>query len=76
MTCASAGASKPDPAIFEYALELAGCSAARALHVGDSLEEDVNGARAAGIEAVWLNRAGAPATDGVPTIATLDELGL
>lgn len=76
VTSSGAGASKPDPAIFEYALELAGCSAAQALHVGDSLAEDVSGARAAGIEAVWLNRVGAPATDGVPMIATLDELSL
>ena len=57
VTSAAAGAGKPDPAIFEFALEAAGCRAAQALHVGDSLEEDVTGARAAGIEVVWLNRA-------------------
>jgi putative hydrolase of the HAD superfamily len=69
------GAAKPSPAIFARALELAGAAAADCLHVGDSLTEDVAGARAAGIEAVLLDREGAdPAADGVRVIATLDEL--
>lgn len=54
---ALAGARKPDPAIFERALELAGCTAAEALHVGDS-DEDVEGARAAGIEVLRIARTG------------------
>lgn len=77
VTSAVVGAGKPDPAIFEFALEAAGVSAARALHVGDSLEEDVVGARAAGIEAVWLNRRGCgngPVPAGVTEISSLEEL--
>ena len=58
VTSAGAGASKPDPAIFEQALRVAGCSAAEAVHVGDSPEEDVAGARAAGLPAVLLAREG------------------
>jgi putative hydrolase of the HAD superfamily len=50
------GVAKPDRRLFEAALELAGVSAAEALHVGDSYEEDVVGARAAGIEPVLLRR--------------------
>ena len=57
VSSALAGARKPDPAIFERALELAGCAAAEALHVGDS-DEDVEGARAAGIEVLRIDRAG------------------
>ena len=76
VTSAGAGASKPDPAIFLYALDLAGCAPAQALHVGDSLDEDVRGARAAGIEAVWLDRDGRPAAEGVRTITTLAHLQL
>src|SRR5262249_46524723 len=53
---AEAGAGKPDVAIFERALGLAGCTAGDAMHVGDSPEEDVEGARAAGLEAVLLDR--------------------
>jgi putative hydrolase of the HAD superfamily len=72
---AAVGAAKPSPAIFARALELAGTSAADCLHVGDSLTEDVAGARAVGIEAVLLDRRGdAVAPDGLRTIASLDEL--
>lgn len=43
------GVAKPDPAIFEIALEATGASPDRTVHVGDSLHMDVGGARAAGI---------------------------
>ena len=55
---AVAGARKPDPAIFAAALELAGCGPDEALHVGDTVEEDVQGARAAGIRALLIRRNG------------------
>ena len=48
VTSAEAGAPKPDPRIFELALERLGVSASRALHVGDA-EADEEGARAAGM---------------------------
>jgi putative hydrolase of the HAD superfamily len=51
------GAAKPDPRIFVEALERAGVSPAAALHVGDSMDDDVAGANQAGIEAVFLQRA-------------------
>ena len=47
---------KPDPRIFQIALEKAGCSKRELLHVGDSLTDDVAGAINAGINCVWLNR--------------------
>ncbi len=58
VTSAAVGARKPDPRIFAAALELAGCSAAEALHVGDTPEEDLDGARAAGIRALLIDRSG------------------
>jgi putative hydrolase of the HAD superfamily len=55
------GAEKPDPEIFEAALALLPASAdrRRILHVGDSIPEDVHGAEAVGLRAVWLDRSGA-----------------
>jgi putative hydrolase of the HAD superfamily len=50
------GVEKPDQRIFEIALEKAGCSHSELLHVGDSLTDDVYGAKNAGIKSVWLNR--------------------
>jgi putative hydrolase of the HAD superfamily len=58
VSSAVAGARKPDPAIFEPALALAGCEPDEALHVGDTPEEDVVGARAAGIRPLLLGRGG------------------
>lgn len=54
------GIEKPDPRTFQITAERAGCSLGQLLHVGDSLETDVEGARAVGICAVWLNRDGLP----------------
>jgi putative hydrolase of the HAD superfamily len=48
------GRTKPHPAIFEAVLERLGVMPAAAAMVGDSLEDDVEGARAAGIEAAFL----------------------
>jgi putative hydrolase of the HAD superfamily len=74
VTSASVGATKPDAAVFEAALEVAGCTASEAVHVGDSLENDVAGARSIGIEPVLLDRGTGGARDGVTTIASLAEL--
>jgi len=75
VTSAQAGARKPAPAVFTRALELAQATDPRdAIHVGDSIEEDVGGARAAGIEPVLLCRDGGPAPVGVRMIRSLSEL--
>jgi putative hydrolase of the HAD superfamily len=54
---AEVGARKPEPAIFERALEELGVSAGAALFVGDRLVDDVQGAAAAGmrtVQALWF----------------------
>jgi putative hydrolase of the HAD superfamily len=71
---AEVGAAKPDPAPFERALRIAGAEASAATHVGDSLVEDIEGARAAGVEPILISRSGAQAPLGVRTIASLSEL--
>jgi putative hydrolase of the HAD superfamily len=74
LTAAELGVRKPSGEIFMRALAVAGVGPQEAVHVGDSLEEDVAGARAAGIEAVLLRRDGRPGPSGVRTIASLAEL--
>jgi putative hydrolase of the HAD superfamily len=71
---AELGVAKPDPAIFRAALDRLGAAAEGAVHVGDSLEHDVAGARAAGLEAVLVARNGAAAPDGVRTVRSLAEV--
>jgi putative hydrolase of the HAD superfamily len=53
------GFSKPSPEIFHRALEMAQVPAREFLFVGNSLEDDVAGARAAGVSVAWINRQGA-----------------
>jgi putative hydrolase of the HAD superfamily len=75
---AEVGSAKPEPGIFEAALQRLGCPAETALFVGDSLDTDVAGARNAGLRAVLLDRGGAmeaPAgVERIFSLETLDEL--
>lgn len=50
----AAGSCKPDPAIFEEALRRAGCVAAEALFVGDTLAADVAGANRMGMRSALI----------------------
>jgi putative hydrolase of the HAD superfamily len=68
VTSAEVGAAKPDPRIFEIALNAADCAAAEAVHVGDSPEHDVAGAEAAGIRPLLIAR------DGGGDLCSLEEL--
>lgn len=77
VSSAAFGAAKPSEAIFVEGLRLAGGVApSEAVHVGDSVEADVVGARAAGVEPVLLVRGGigGGCADGVRTIGSLAEL--
>jgi putative hydrolase of the HAD superfamily len=60
------GVAKPDPQIFREALRLAGVRPEEAIFVGDSVEFDMAGARAAGIPTVWVNRHQRPWTEPDP----------
>ncbi|AHL21853.1 TIGR02253 family HAD-type hydrolase [Thermococcus nautili] len=68
-------AIKPEPKIFLHALERLGVEPGEALYVGDSLSQDVYGAKHVGMRAVWINRDG---SDGYHMadyeIRTLHEL--
>jgi putative hydrolase of the HAD superfamily len=74
VTSAELGVAKPDRRIFEHALGLIGAAPADAVHVGDDVLADVEGARAAGIAAVLVARDGAPAPPGVRAMPTLEGL--
>jgi putative hydrolase of the HAD superfamily len=73
VSSADAGGAKPGPEVFQRALQLAGAGPEDAVHVGDSLENDVEGARLAGIRPLLLVRQGeTPA--GVEAIRSLLEV--
>ena len=69
------GVEKPDPRLFQIALEQAGADAAATAHVGDLFHIDVAGARAAGLrEGILLDSAGLYGGVDCRRIRTLDEL--
>jgi HAD superfamily hydrolase (TIGR01549 family) len=68
------GIEKPDPRIFQSALEMLGVRPEEALYVGDLYEVDILGARAAGIAAVLMVRPGTEKKEGCPTIESLEDL--
>ncbi len=71
---AQAEADKPDPRIFVRALELAGAEARRCVHVGDSPDADVLGARAVGMIGILVQRGRGAARYDCPTVRRLDEI--
>jgi putative hydrolase of the HAD superfamily len=71
---ASVGLHKPDPRIFALACERLGVEPAACAHVGDHFYSDVLGARAAGLHAVMIDRAGVGCPTSVACIRTLDAL--
>jgi putative hydrolase of the HAD superfamily len=68
------GYAKPAPEIFRYALERLQTKPDEALHVGDSVEKDAEGAQSAGIRAVLLDRNAKLKAAGFPKIKNLSEL--
>jgi putative hydrolase of the HAD superfamily len=50
------GLEKPDPAIFELAIERAGVPKEQILYVGDHVDDDIRGARAVGLSAILIDR--------------------
>jgi putative hydrolase of the HAD superfamily len=69
-----AQAAKPAPKIFQLALDKHAVDPEEAIHVGDSLRDDVEGAEKAGLHAVLLDREGRRRPAGVRSIRNLDEL--
>src|SRR5262249_22359368 len=69
------GGAKPDPKIFQFALEQLGLPPGQALYVGDSLEFDLPGATAAQLPFIWMN----PRHEALPAelprpLATIERL--
>jgi len=68
------GVEKPDPRIFDIALERTGAARQRAIHVGDSVHFDVGGALAAGVRPLHLDPFGMCPTGGHDHVRSLADL--
>ena len=66
--------AKPDPHIFNYTLAKVGVSAGETVHVGDTYEADIVGARDVGIRPILIDRDNTQAGRWKETIQSLSEL--
>jgi YjjG family noncanonical pyrimidine nucleotidase len=69
-----AGVKKPNPIIFEYALNLAQANKENSIMIGDCLEADVQGALDAGLDAIFFNDKKIPVKQNVKEVTHLLEL--
>lgn len=69
-----AGVKKPNPKIFEFALQLAKAEKATSLMVGDSLEADMEGAKNIGLDALFFNETKIDVVHDFPQIYHLSEI--
>ena len=68
------GAAKPEPALFNHALERVGGQASALIHIGDSHDQDVIGVYRAGIRSVWFTQEDHVSEYADHTISCLTEL--
>ena len=69
------GVAKPDPKIFQIALAQLGTAPIETLYVGDSIENDLYGAAAAGLPFIWMNPRNEPLpADAPPPMAIIQRL--
>ncbi len=57
------GVAKPAPRIFELACDAMGVPPSQAVYIGDRRDVDAEGACAAGLHGIWIDRLGASAAD-------------
>ncbi len=69
-----AGAKKPNPIIFQHALQLANASKKNSIMIGDSMEADVIGALDFGMEAIFFNPNQIEVAENIIQINTLVQL--
>ena len=69
-------AYKPHKEIFEKALEISQNKAEDVIHIGDSYSSDVQGALAAGIKPILLQRKNAVEYAGIHCVGSLEEIEL
>lgn len=63
VTSENANAKKPDPLVFQYAMEISGTNASESLMIGDNYEADILGAKSVGLDTIYYNPGGLDVVD-------------
>jgi len=74
MNLESNSVKKPNPIIFEYALDLAKAQKESSIMIGDCLEADVQGALDAGLDAIFFNGSNVKVEENIKQVNHLLEL--
>jgi putative hydrolase of the HAD superfamily len=76
ITSEGSNSLKPQKAIFDYALQKTNASVKQSIMLGDDIEADINGARNAGLDQVFINHVNKPlpAIQPTYTVTSLKEL--
>ena len=74
ITAEKVGYKKPNPIIFEYALDQTKTTPENSLMIGDSLEADIMGALNIGMKAIHFNSHNEPLHDHCPIVNNLYEI--
>jgi putative hydrolase of the HAD superfamily len=75
ITSERAGTQKPNKEIFQYALAISNCTVGESIFIGDSIEADIKGAKAVGMDHVLFNPEKIPHTESlIYEISSLTEL--
>lgn len=75
ITSESVGVKKPDPRVFEHALEVSKASKEYSIMIGDSLEADIHGALAVGLSAIHcVFDANTPTDENIISVTSLLEI--
>ena len=74
ITSEAAGVKKPNPIIFEYALEMTKASSAESMMIGDNWEADIMGAKDAGLDVIFCNYNAQPVSENIKSVTNLIEI--
>ncbi len=74
ITSEEVGVKKPNPKIFEYALEQAGAKIKESVMIGDNWEADIMGAKDYGMQVIFCNFENQSVDESIPTVKNLEEI--
>lgn len=74
ITSEDAGVKKPNPIIFDYALNHTKAQKSNSIMIGDNWEADVMGAINFGLDAIYFNPGSEPVSSNVKSVQTLSSL--
>ena len=74
ITSEDAGVKKPNPYIFNYALNKANALSGESIMIGDNWEADIMGAKNAGLDVIFCNFNKEPVSESIKSVSILSEI--